>query len=218
MKKILLVEDDQSLGLTLEERLLKEGFEVTLAQNLLQAESMLKERFDLVILDIGLPDGSGFDFAKKVKSTQNAPFLFVTAQSDAESRLKGYEIGAEEFIPKPFHLKEFMIRVRHVIENHSRTQIYSLDGDAKIDFDSFLISLNGKKENLNQKEMLVLKALIESSPKVVSRDHLLNSIWGEESFPTQRTVDNVILRLRSALGDRFGKRIQTVRGVGYKWL
>ncbi len=218
MKRILLVEDDQSLGLTLEERLLKEGFEVILAQNISQAESALKTRFDLVILDIGLPDGSGLEFAKKVKLAQSSPFLFVTAQSDAESRLKGYELGAEEFIPKPFHLKEFMIRVRHVIENHSRTQVYSLDSNAEIDFDSFLISLNGKKENLNQKEIQVLKALIEASPKVVSRDHLLNSIWGEEAFPTQRTVDNVILRLRSALGDRFGKRIQTVRGVGYKWL
>jgi two-component system, OmpR family, phosphate regulon response regulator PhoB len=216
MKRILLVEDDQSLGATLNERLHKEGFEVELARSLNEARSALKKHFDLVILDVGLPDGSGLEFANEVKSKTQAPFLFMTAQSDAESRLKGYEAGAEEFIPKPFHLKEFLLRVNHVLENHVVSQIYKLQDQGAINFDSFYVELAGEKEPLSQKEALVLKTLITQAPKVVSRDELLNKVWGQESFPTQRTIDNVILRLRSVLGP-YGSRIQSVRGVGYKW-
>lgn len=216
MKKVLLVEDDSSLGLTLKERLLKEGFEVRLARTLEEARKLLSFGFDLYILDVGLPDGSGFDFALEVKRHSKAPFLFMTAQSDAESRLKGYEAGAEEFIPKPFHLKEFLLRVRHVMENHASPQVYVLGDESFIDFDSFILKVSGKEESLTQKEASVLQVLISSSPKVVSRDELLNRVWGEEVFPSQRTIDNVILKLRSSLGD-FGSRIQSVRGVGYKW-
>lgn len=217
MKKVLLVEDDSSLGLTLKERLLKEGFSVELARTLEEARRFLSFGFDLYILDVGLPDGSGFDFALEVKSQSKAPFLFMTAQSDAESRLKGYEAGAEEFIPKPFHLKEFLLRVRHVMENHATPHAYVLDNQSYIDFDSFILSVAGKEEGLTQKEAFVLQVLTSSSPKVVSRDELLNRVWGEEAFPSQRTIDNVILKLRSLLGD-FGSRIQSVRGVGYKWI
>lgn len=219
MKRLLLVEDDQSLGLTLQERLVKEGFEVRLASSVSEAKAALTGSFDLVILDVGLPDGSGFDLVEEVKKAhQSIPFLFMTAQSDAESRLKGYEAGAEEFIPKPFHLKEFLLRVRHVLDNHVAPQIYQLAGNSKIDFDSFLISVNGVEESMTQKEALVLKTLITSSPRVVSRDELLDQVWGEEAYPSQRTIDNVILRIRSALGPEFGHRIQSVRGVGYKWV
>src|SRR5689334_221910 len=115
MKHLLLVEDDSSLGATLQERLEKEGYSVDWATTQNEAISFLKSRApDLVILDVGLPDGSGFDLAKKIKSESLVPFIFVTAMTNAEYRLEGYEIGAEEYIPKPFHLKELLIRVKHV--------------------------------------------------------------------------------------------------------
>lgn len=221
MKRVLLLEDDQSLGLTLKERLDREGFQVILARSLKDARAALKDQFDLFILDVGLPDGNGFDFAEEIKSSTQAPFLFMTAQSDAESRLRGYEAGAEEFIPKPFHLKEFLLRVRHVMENHAAPQVHHFSADLApsdwVNFDSFVVQVGAQKESLTQKEALVLKTLIQWAPKVISRDELLNKVWGEEAFPTQRTIDNVILRLRHVLTDKYASQIQSVRGVGYKW-
>src|SRR5689334_20091462 len=107
MTRILLVEDDKSLGATLRERLSKEGYEVIWTET--KKDSLAAHRqnpFDLYIFDVGLPDGTGFELAREVKDGGNRPFLFLTAQSDAESRLEGYELGAEEYIPKPFHLRE----------------------------------------------------------------------------------------------------------------
>lgn len=217
-RSVLLVEDDTSLGLTLKERLQKEGFGVDLVGTLAEARQLLNRRFDLVILDVGLPDGSGLEFADEVRASSPVPFLFVTAQSDAESRLKGYEAGAEEFIPKPFHLKEFLMRVRHVLANHAASDRIVLSPTEFIDFDAFQVNVEDRAETLAQREGLVLKHLIESSPKVVSRDELLNLFWGEEKFPTQRTVDNVMSRLRTLLGAEHGARINSVRGVGYQWI
>ncbi|HEX4924864.1 MAG TPA: response regulator, partial [Bdellovibrionales bacterium] len=118
MKHLLLVEDDPSLGATLQERLEKEGYSVAWAQSRAEAESAFARKPpDLVILDVGLPDGSGFDLAKLIKKKSVVPFIFVTAMTTAEYRLEGFEIGAEEYIPKPFHLKELLLRVKHVLDN-----------------------------------------------------------------------------------------------------
>jgi len=223
LRKVFLLEDDRSLGLTLQERLHREGFDVTLATSLSEGRALLDKTFDLYILDVGLPDGSGFEFSDEIRKRKTAPFLFMTAQSDAESRLRGYEAGATEFIPKPFHLREFLIRVTHVLENHSPSKkideswILPLSELDEVDFDSFQVKVNSTLSSLTQKEAQVLKVLVKSSPKVVSRDELLNQVWGEESFPTQRTVDNVILKLRQILGEEHGQKIQSVRGVGYRW-
>lgn len=218
MSFILLVEDDISLGQTLRERLEKEGHKVSLAGSFQEASSLVnQEKFDLVILDVGLPDGSGFELAKKVREKSiQTPFLFVTAESDAESRLQGYELGAEEYIPKPFHLREFLLRVRHVLENHSVQGVLEVEG-FKIDLASMTIeSPDGACENIPFKDCQVLKILIERSPHVVSRDELLNQVWGEDKFPSTRTVDNCILRLRQYLG--LVDCIRSVRGVGYQWV
>src|ERR1700677_4589876 len=213
---MLLVEDDKSLGATLSERLSKEGFGVDWVESLAQARlKLLDKSYDLLIFDVGLADGSGFTLAREVRARLDTPIIFVTAQSSAEHRLQGYEIGAEEFIPKPFHLREFMLRVRHVLENHTPYKAYRF-GDLEIDFSAMTVVIQGRREALNQKEMGVLRALIELSPKVVSRDDLLNRVWGENEFPSNRTVDNVIVRLRQILGAQ-GAMIRSVRGVGYQW-
>lgn len=218
MSRLLLVEDEENLGRTLQERLQKEGHNVRLSSTLEDARrEIFSEHPDLVILDVGLPDGSGFDLAKEIKSKINCPFLFVTAQSSAESRLQGYEIGAEEFIPKPFHLKELLIRVRHVLENHSRVEQIQED-DVKIDFESQFISYSdGRREHVPLKDLQVLQLLIRKSPQVVSRDQILNEVWGADQFPTNRTVDNTVLRLRQVLGEKMGAKIKSQRGIGYYW-
>ena len=123
MKKILLVEDDSTLGKSLSDRLAKD-YEVQWARKAQDARRMAKvTKFDLAILDVGLPDGSGFDVANELKlNCPSTLFLFLTAQADAESRLRGFEIGAEEFIPKPFFLQELLLRVRHVLDIHTPKQ------------------------------------------------------------------------------------------------
>jgi DNA-binding response OmpR family regulator len=218
MKHLLLVEDDMSLGATLQERLQKEGYSVSWASSKVKAFEEFKAKSpDLIILDVGLPDGTGFELAEEIKKKSTAPFIFVTAMNSAEYRLQGYELGAEEYIPKPFHLKELLIRVKHVLENHSPRRLVK-KGDKTIEFESMSVtSENGKREFIAARDFALLKLLIESSPKVLSRDDILNQVWGEDRFPTNRTIDNSIVRLRQILGDANGEWIRSVRGIGYQW-
>ena len=217
MSRLLLLEDDPSLGATLSERLLKENYKVDWCKNLSGARKSLSEnKYDLAILDVGLPDGSGFDLAKEIREQSLMPFLFVTALGSAEDRLAGYEIGAEEYIPKPFHLKELLIRVEHVLKNHSYDLIRI--GDLTVDLMAMEVRGKDKVEKLSFKESALLKLLIERSPQPVSRDEILDQVWGKEEFPSNRTIDNIIVKLRQLLDVRSEDIIQSVRGVGYKWV
>lgn len=217
MKNILLVEDDESLGLTLKERLEKRGFQVSLCSNAKAAKDALAHlKFDLAILDVNLPDGNGFDLGKDIKKERGLPLIYLTALSGPSERLKGYEIGAEEYIPKPFHLKELMMRVEHVLEKHAIVKELDVDG-IHIDLENLRVVVNGQTESLSPKEAGVLKVLIESAPKPVPRDTLLLRFWQEEELSTNRSVDNIIVRLRTLLGPNAGRRIRSVRGLGYQW-
>lgn len=217
MKKILLVEDDSSLGLTLSERLNKD-YKVTWIKTITEAWNYFVQHdaeIDLAILDVGLPDGNGFDLARKIKARSNTPILFLTAQSDAENRLQGYEIGAEEFIPKPFHLKELLMRLSHVLEAHSVTKEYILE-NVKINFhDMSIKSKTGKVEYPSISDMKTLKLLIERSPNILSRDEIINEIWGEDKMISHRTIDNMIVRLRHLIES---DHIRSVRGTGYQYI
>jgi two-component system phosphate regulon response regulator PhoB len=216
--KLLLVEDDVLLGETLTERLAKEGYAVTWVQSQAEGESAVAGgAYDLVLLDVGLPDGSGFDLARKIRASKEMPIVFMTAMNTAEHRLEGYEIGAEEFIPKPFHLKELLLRVKHVLENHAASRAVRV-GARTIDFQAqAIVSETGEREFLAARDFQLLKLLVESAPRVVSRDEILDKLFGEESFPNHRTVDNAVVRLRQALGGA-NETIRSVRGVGYQWV
>ncbi len=213
MTRILLIEDDWSLGATLKDRLEKEGYDVVWTRTVKASqEAVDKTEFDLYLFDVGLPDGDGFELAQ---SLPKKPFIFLTAQGDAESRLKGYELGAEEYIPKPFHLREVLLRIRHVLDNHMPVPGLEI-GDVRVNFDSFEFFRGGAKEAVAAKDLMLLKLLVTQSPNAVTRDEALGCIRGDDKFPSNRTVDNAILRLRSALGQA-GARIESVRGVGYRW-
>lgn len=218
MSQILLLEDDDSLGDILQERLTKEGHQVTWVRLQKEAEVRLRsEIFDLAVLDIGVPDGSGLELAAQIKKEFRIPFIFVTAQTSAEIRLKGYELGAEEFIPKPFHLKEFLIRLNHVLTNHARPAQFELDGvvlnaqNLSLDFES------GDVRTLSKSDFESLRLLLSRAPAVVSRDDIINQVWGQDAVPSPRTIDNCMARLRATLGEGLGDNIQAVRGVGYQW-
>lgn len=218
-KNILVVEDDTTLGTVLKERLLVDyqvEWVTTQAAALKQIEQHV---YDLVILDLGLPDGDGFTVARqlKAKGPLSPHFIFLTAQSDPESRLTGYELGAEEFIPKPFHLKELLLRVKHVLDAHVVDQKLELES-CSIDLQSFAVhQKSGNIEYPPVKDMMILKLLIEQSPRALSRDEIINKVWGLEKDLSPRTIDNAIARLRHVISDQEEKLIRSVRGVGYQW-
>jgi DNA-binding response OmpR family regulator len=218
MARVLLVEDDTSLGRTLAERLERENLEVAWAQTVVDAERHLGAgAWDLAILDVKLPDGSGFGLARQIKKTSTVPVMFMTAQNSAEARLEGFEIGADEYLPKPFHLKEFLIRVRHVLARQQPRRSFHV-GNVTIDLDAMTVeATDGDRTQLQVRDSRVLKLLIDAAPRAVERSVILDRVWGEERFPTPRTVDNAIVRLRQALRDEEGQLIRSVRGVGYQW-
>lgn len=218
MKRLLLVEDDRSLGATLRERLSRESYDVSWAETKQRALKKLNEGlWDLVILDIGLPDGSGFDLARHIKEQTSLPVMFITALSTAEHRLEGFEIGAEEFIPKPFHLRELLLRVKHVLENHPVRHQITCNGRV-IELDSrAIVQPDGRREYPAAHDFELLRLLVTSTPRVISRNQILDAVWGEDKLLNQRTVDNMIVRLRQCLGDTGSKYIRSVRGVGYQW-
>lgn len=218
MKKILIVEDDKTLGDVLSKELSK-TYTVTLARTRREALSKIQnERFDLLILDIGLPDGNGLEIAESIPVSQRPHFVFLTAQNEPEIRLKGFEVGAEDFIPKPFHLKEVLLRVKHVLSAHVVTPEIVLP-DCVINLQSSSIRYqNGKIEYPPVKDMLILKLLVERAPNAVSRDEIINEVWGENKDLSHRTIDNAIVRLRQIIYDKNEMWLKSVRGVGYQWI
>ena len=218
MRKILLVEDDVSLGTSLTERLSKE-YQILWGKSVAESWSLFSQNPDteLVILDVGLPDGNGFELAQKIKSSSRAIFLFLTAQADAESRLKGFELGAQEYIPKPFHLKELLLRVKHVLDAYTPTREIQLE-TCSVNFSTMSVKKkSGQIEYPAVTDMKVLQLLIEKSPHVLSRDEIMNEVWGVDKNPSHRTIDNIIVRLRHLLGDEGEKHIRSIRGIGYQW-
>ena len=218
MKRLLLVEDDRSLGATLHERLLRETYDVAWVETKQRALKKLDEGlWDLVILDIGLPDGSGFELARHIKGTTSVPIMFMTALRTAEHRLEGFEIGAEEFVPKPFHLRELLLRVKHVLDRFPVRHQISCNGRI-IELESrVIVQPDGRREHPAARDFDLLQLLITSSPAVTSRNQILDALWGEDKFLNQRTIDNMIVRLRQSLGDTNSTFIRSVRGIGYQW-
>jgi len=227
--QVLLVEDDASLGEILRTRLLRD-YEIHWAKSKKEAQQALTggRNFDLLILDVGLPDGTGFELAQSLQNPR-PPILFLTAQSDAESRLQGYELGAEEYIPKPFHLKELLLRIQHVLELHHpvvtnspQSSVLQLEG-CEIDFNAMTIRLTMPNGSASEQfpavnDMKVLQYLVQKSPKPVSRDEIMNFVWGADRNPSLRTIDNTMVRLRQMLGESAAQHLRSARGVGYQWV
>lgn len=216
--RLLLLEDDISLGETICSRIEKESFQVKWTKSLAEArEALEKESFDLLILDVGLPDGSGFDIAEELQARY--PVIFLTALNSAENRLRGYELGANEYIPKPFHFKELIIRIEKTLGDKIQTSksVYKFN-DFIINTEAMTVEQDGQLFYPSTRDFSVLAYLIDLYPNVVSREELLDKFWGSDSFPTNRTVDNSILRIRQFLGKNATEYIKSVRGVGYQWI
>lgn len=225
--RILFVEDEKNVGSTLVERLEKEGFEVVWETTVEGAKLEISNRsFDLALLDVGLPDGSGFDVASHLRKTRpTTAMIFLTAFGTAEDRIRGLELGAEDYVVKPFHLKELILRVRNGLKRAKYLQMGLEEsnstvtvGRAKINFLRFEAEVDSQIHPLTHKETALLRLLVERRGCVVSRDEILNHAWSEDEFPTPRTVDNFVMRLRRLVefNPEQPEVIKSIRGIGYQ--
>ena len=223
---LLMVEDDANVAGTLAQRLRDQGFTVTHAASVAAArQSLLAGTFDLALLDVGLPDGDGFEVARALREHSPATALvFLTARSEPQERIAGLDLGADDYIAKPFVFRELLLRLQNCLRRAQALR-QSLPeagqpvriGRAEVDFARFLATVDGQAHSLTHKECTVLRLLLERSGTAVSRDDILDRAWSEDEFPTSRTVDNFIMRLRRLIEiDPVNPRtIRSIRGVGY---
>lgn len=223
--RLLVVEDEKNVGSTLTERLRKEGYDVTWSMTIEEARLEISQRkFDLAILDVGLPDGSGFQIGELLRKSQKATaILFLTAYGTPEDRIRGLELGAEDYVVKPFHYKELLLRIQNALKRARYLGSSSAPeeipiGRAKVYFSRFEAEVDGQTDSLTHKECALLKLLYDRRGHVVSRDEILNEVWSEDEFPSSRTVDNFVMKLRRLVepnpdDPRF---IRSIRGVGYQ--
>jgi DNA-binding response OmpR family regulator len=223
---LLLVEDDVNVARTLGERFGGEGFAVTHAGTVAAAHAALqKQHFHAAVLDVGLPDGNGFEVAKHLRevSPQTA-MLFLTAYGTPEDRIHGLEMGADDYMTKPFAFRELLLRVQNMLRRARDLQSPTTSsgpvriGIAQVDFARFTARSGDTLHRLTHKECAVLQLLLEKSGRAVSRDEILNRAWAQDEFPTERTVDNFILRLRRLVerDPADPQTIRSIRGVGYQ--
>jgi len=228
---VLVVEDDPHLAAGVMENLRAEGYEVTSAGTGEQAlEWLATHGCALIVLDVMLPGVDGFGVCRSLRERgDSTPVLFLTARGDPADRVHGLEAGGDDYLAKPFHLQEFLLRVRAIVRrwewyrSASATAATALlrFGGNEVDFRAFRArAWNGEAQELTEKEAMILKVLAEHGGEIVSREDLLERVWGYDVFPSTRTVDNFILRLRK----RFEKdpanprHFLTVWGVGYRFL
>jgi len=228
MKTILLVEDDRSLADGLIMNLEAEGYQVVhVEEGQLALDAYADGNIDLILLDIMLPGMDGLTICRRLRQQgETVPILFLTARGQADERIEGLVAGGDDYISKPFDLKELLARVYGIFRRQAwltetDRQVasdYVFDG-RKINFRTFQAVGPGGKFSLTRRECMVAKYLIERPGQVVSRDRLLDAVWGYRAFPTNRTIDNFVLKLRKIFEDdpRTPVYFETVRGVGYRF-
>lgn len=233
-QRILVVEDDLHLAEGMAENMRAEGYAADTAHDgRLGLEKAVANDYDLLVLDVMLPQMDGFALCKALREKgKNTPVLFLTARGDPQDRVRGLEAGGDDYLTKPFHLEEFLLRVRAILR---RWQWYkdslstrdAIGGDT-LEFAGNIANFrtfqahawDGSTYDLTEKEAMILKVLAEKPGEVITRDDLLEKVWGYEAFPSTRTVDNFILRLRKIFerDPHEPRHFLTVRGVGYRFL
>ncbi len=220
--KVFLIEDDEDIALVVKEALKSQGFEV---EHFLRAleffRAVERKTPDLVIIDVMLPDFDGFRIANFLKNRPDlleVPVIFLTARVSEEDKLKGFELGADDYITKPFSIKELIARVNAVLRRAGKRKegkVFSV-GSLEVDTEKVKVVLDGREIKLTPSEFKMLKFLLENYGRPVSRQRLIEMVWGYEHDAGDRTVDVHIKHLRDKLGE-YGRCIRTVRGFGYKF-
>jgi len=223
MARILLIEDEPQMQRGLRDNLEFEGHIVTAAGDGSSGyQTLLRESFDLVILDVMLPHMSGFDVVRKTREKGiRTPILMLTAKGEEIDKVLGLELGADDYVTKPFSLRELIARVnallRRAVPAGTGDTMMTLE-DVKVNFASYSGSKDGKEFSMTPKEFEILKYLWQHRNETVSRDDLLTNVWGYDESVSTRTIDNFILKIRQKIEDDFAhpKIIFTIHGTGYK--
>ena len=236
--RILIVEDEEALALGLKFNFEQEGYEVLLGGDGPTALKLFQSavpRIDLIILDLMLPGMSGYEICSAVRSVNTmVPIIVLSARGLVEDRMHAFDVGADQYITKPFALPELLNRVKNLLERYRnlRTDPAASDselrtepdfyefGDARVDFPAFEVKVGDKKYSLTTLEMQLLRYFIEHEGEVLSRNRILNEVWDQSADVTTRTIDNFVLRLRKILEPDSARprHILSVRGTGYRFL
>lgn len=229
MIRILLVEDEEHLQEAIKLNLELEGYKVVAVANGIDAVKVFKqERFNLVVLDVMLPELDGFGVCEAIRlHNSSVPILFLSAKNTSEDKILGLKRGADDYMTKPFNLEEFLLRVHALVkrglsqeEKKEMNDVFRFEGN-EVNFRTFEILGKDKKQiRLTKKEIALLKLLIERRNEVVSREQILETVWGYDIYPSTRTVDNFILAFRKyfEVDPKVPQYFFSVRGVGYKFV
>lgn len=216
--EIMLVEDNEAIIMGLEYLLSQEGYQVVTARNMAQAEDFLA-RLDvgLVLLDIGLPDGDGFQLCRKVKREGQTPVIFLTANEDETDVVKGLDMGADDYVIKPFRNRELVSRIRSVLRRSGKGTSVLRCGDITLNTETGKVTRGGSEIGLTKLEYKILSNMMSCPGKLFTRDEILSDIWDiSGNFVNDNTLSVTVKRLREKLGDSDGRFIKTVRGMGYR--
>ena len=223
MQKILVVEDEREMVRGLKDILEFEGYEVIVAENGNDGLRLISQKQpDCVILDLMLPDINGYQICAEVRRKKlNTPILMLTAKAQESDKIRGLEVGADDYLTKPFSVGELLARVMALLR---RSSLYAQDADliqvgsSLVDVKHFSVCRGKKEYSLSHYEVELFKLLHAHAGQPVSRDEILDKVWGTEKYPTNRTVDNFIVKLRRKIEDNYKnpRHILTIYGVGYK--
>ncbi len=224
MRKVLIVEDDQAMAVALRDGFTYEGYNVQVARDGLAGLRLAAEKgLDLVILDVMLPRMSGLDVCRQLRSTgHDTPIIMLTARGQEIDKVLGLKTGADDYVTKPFSFLELMARVEAVLRRTTKAgeQLESVQfGDVEVNFKNFEATKAGRPIELSPREFKLIRYFVEHRGEVVTRDQLLDSVWGYDGLPLTRTVDMHIAKLRQKIEDTPGdpRHIITVHRVGYKF-
>jgi DNA-binding response OmpR family regulator len=226
MTRILVVEDDPSIRMGLEDTLTAKGYEVeVVGRGAEGAERAISGRYDLLVLDVMLPDIDGFEVCRRIRQSRGAartlPVIILSARGAELDRVRGLELGADDYVTKPFSLMELLARVASVLRRARGEQLEPIGlafGDIEIDLAGQVATRAGRRVELPSRAFAILKVFARRPGEVVSRDVLLDEAWGYDDYPNTRTVDNHLVKLRRALEDEPDKPryLVTIHGAGYK--
>ena len=224
MKNICLIEDEESIVELIKLNLELEGYKVSSFNHGRKAKEALKEiiEYDLIILDVMLPEYSGFDLCKDIRALSEVPILFLSAKGIASDRIHGLKLGANDYLAKPFDLEELILRIQNLVMNKPDLSAKSIKiGEVRVNFSSYEASDEQSKtiHVFSKREIELLELFYENEGKVVSRDDILDKLWGKDNFPTSRTIDNYILTFRKIFeqNPKEPTYFHSIRGVGYRF-
>lgn len=222
MQKIFVIEDEKEMARGLKDILEFEGYEVTTADTGREGLQVLaRKEPDCIILDVMLPDLNGYEVCEQIRHTYNTPILMLTAKAQDHDKILGFKVGADDYLTKPFSVGELLARLMALLRRRGK---YSQDADlirvgsSLVDVKHFTVRRGGEEFSMSHYEVELFKLLYAHANEPVTRDEILDKVWGTEKYPTNRTVDNFIVKLRKKIEEdyRNPRHILTIYGVGYK--